>query len=1016
VNLVAWADRYRKAVLFLAVMVIVVGAAVALRMPVSLFPDITYPRIVILVDNGEQPAERMMVEVTKPLEEAVNSVPGVVLVRSRTSKGSAEISVGLDWTTDVLQALQLIQGRIANIRNQLPPEAQIQAEQMTVSIFPIQGYSMTSDSLSLAELRDIALYQIRPVLLRVHGVMRVDVMGGDTREFQVTVSPERIASYRLSVEQVAEAVERANTIGASGLVDSNHELYLSLVSGALNSVAEIEDVVVATRGGVPVRVRDVARVQAGIADSYIRTTAHGRDAVLVNIIKQPTGSTVRIGKEVTAALASIHLPRSIRFETFYDQSDFINRSIRNTRDSILIGIILAMGVLFIFLGSWRITVVMALVVPATIAATLIALRLTGKTINIMTLGGIAASIGLIIDDAIVVVENIFTQFTRNGFAADGEKPFLAAANRSIHELMPAIVGSTLCTIVIQIPLIFLSDVTGAFFASLAITMIFALTFSFLFSITVAPLLASFVLRERDIEREAAKEQRPSPLWPRFERTIRGFLKRRILFIPAAIAILAVTADLYGRIGSGFMPDMDEGAFVLDYNAPPGTSLDETNRMLMHVERILMSVPEVESYSRRTGTELGFFITEPNSGDFCVKLKDHRSRGIDEVIADVRQQVESSEPALQIEFGQLMMDVIGDLVNGPRPIEIKLFADNTPVLQKKAREVANLLETVPGVVDVFDGIVISGPSLVVRVDPLKAAKAGFDATAVQGELEAIMAGRAGSMIQKGEKLLAVRVRYPDAYRRDMDVIERLKLTNADGVAVPLADIATFEKTGGEAELNREGLRQLVSVTARIEGRDLGHTIADVQRKLGGYIALPRGMTLAYGGVYQTQRESFRGLLLVALTAILLVFLILLFEFREFAVPIAILIIDMLSMLGVFAALWLSRVTFNISSFVGVIMIIGIVAENAIFVMHSTKLYQGRGSSLDDALVNACRVRARPILMTTLGAVLAFLPLALGIGTGAQMQQPLAIAVIGGFSVSSLLLFFGLPVIYRLLKGR
>jgi CzcA family heavy metal efflux pump len=1015
VNIIAWVDRYRKAIFFLAAMVIVFGAGVATRMPVSLFPDITYPRIVLLVDNGEQPADRMMVEVTRPLEEAVNAVPGVTLVRSKTSKGSAEISIGLDWKTDVQQALQLIEGRIANIRNVLPAEAQIQAEQMTVAVFPIQGYSLTSDTLSPAELRDIALYQIRPVLLRVHGVTRIEVTGGDTREFQVTVSPEKLASYRLAAMQVAEAIERTNTVGASGLVDSNHELYLSLVSGALGSVADIEKVVVAVRGGVPVRVKDVADVRAGVADSYIRTTAHGRDAVLINIIKQPTGSTVQIGKDAARALESIRLPAGIRVETFYDQSDFINRSIRNTRDSIVIGIVLAMLVLFAFLGSWRIAVVMALVVPATIAATIISLYLAGKTINIMTLGGIAAAIGLIIDDAIVVIENIFTQFRRNGFTAGAERPFLAAADGSIRELMPAIAGSTTCTIVIQIPLIFLKDVTGAFFTSLAITMIFALVFSFIFSITLAPLIASLVLHRRDMEREAEKERRAPPLWSWYERTIRAFLKRRYLFIPAALAVLAVTFTLYGRIGSEFMPAMDEGAFVLDYNAPPGTSLDETNRMLDHVERILMSVPEVEAYSRRTGTELGFFITEPNSGDFCIKLKRHRSRGIEEVIADVRDRVESSEPALRIEFGQLMMDVIGDLVNGPQPIEIKLFGNDTPVLHRTAREVASLIETVPGVVDVFDGIVVSGPSFIVRVDPFAAAAAGFDATAVRDELETIMAGRARSEIPKGEKLIAVRVRYPDAYRTSTAAVERLRLVNPEGVSVPIARLATFEKTAGEAELNREGLRQVVSVTARISGRDLGHTIADVKKKLSGSLALPRGITIAYGGVYQTQRESFQSLLIAALTAVLLVFVILLFEFREFTVPFSVLVIDALSLSGVFAALWLTRVSFNISSFVGVIMIIGIVAENAIFVMHSMKMFRARGHSLDDALVEACRVRTRPILMTTLGAVLAFLPLALGIGTGAQMQQPLAIAVIGGFSVSSLLLFFGLPVVYRLFRG-
>jgi CzcA family heavy metal efflux pump len=1016
VNLVSWVDRYRKAVLFLAAIVIVFGVALAPHMPVSLFPDITYPRIVLLVDNGEQPAERMMIEVTKPLEEAVNAVPGVVLVRSRTSKGSAEISIGLDWKTDVLQALQLIQGRIANIRNTLPAEAQIQAEQMTVAIFPIQGFSLTSDSISLADLRDIALYQIRPVLLRVPGVTRIEVTGGETREFQVTIAPDRLASYRLSAGEVADAVERANRIGASGLLSSNHELYLSIVSGALGSVADIEKVVVAMRGDAPVRVSDVASVRPGVADSYIRTTAHGRDAVLINIIKQPTGSTVQIGKDIRRQLATIRLPAGIRFETFYDQSDFINRSIRNTRDSIIIGIILAMVVLLIFLGSGRITLVMAIVVPATLAATIIALRLFGQTINIMTLGGIAASIGLIIDDAIVVVENTFTQFRAGLSAANEAERFLAAAAASVRELLPAIVGSTSCTIVILIPLLFLRDVTGAFFRPLALTMMLALAFSFLFSITLAPLVASFVLRERDIEHEAAKERSRPLLWPAYERTMRAFLARRVFAVPVAIAILAVTVALYARIGSGFMPEMDEGAFVLDYNAPPGTSLDETNRMLEHVERILMSVPEVEAYSRRTGTELGFFITEPNSGDFCIKLKNRRSRGIEEIIADVRARVESSEPALQIEFGQLMMDVIGDLVNGPSPIEIKLFGDNTPALHEKAREVATLIAGVPGVVDVFDGIVISGPSLTIRVDPLGAAKAGFDAAAVEEELGAMMQGRAGSVIPYGEKVLPVRVRYPDAYRTDMDRVEHATLINPEGVPVPLADIATFRRTGGEAELNREGLRQVVSVTARIEGRDLGHTVADVQRVLARSLVLPKGIALAYGGVYQTQRESFQSLLVAALAAVLLVFLILLFEFREFTVPLSVLIVDALSMLGVFAALWLTRVTFNISSFVGVILIIGIVAENAIFVMHSTRIYRGQGKSLDDALVLACRVRTRPILMTTLGAVLAFLPLALGIGTGAQMQQPLAIAVIGGFSVSSLLLFFALPVVYRLLKGR
>ena len=1014
-SLFEYVHRHTKAILFTVVILCASGVALMLNMPVSLFPDVTFPRIVILADNGEQPAERMMVEVTRPLEEAASSVPGVRVVRSITSRGSTEISIGLDWGRDILQTLQLVQGRIANVRNTIPPTATIQAEQMQVSVFPILGYSLTSDSLSLAELRDIALYQIRPTLMRVNGVARVEVTGGDTREFHVIVSPEKLASYRLDVRDVAGAIQNTNKVASSGLIDNNFQLYLSLVSGLYTTTTDIGSTVVAVRDGVPIRVDDLAEVKSAVADKFIRTTAHGQDAVLLNIIKQPTGSTVQIGADVMAELATLKLPAGVRFENFYDQGGFIWSSIRSTRDSIVAGILLAMIVLLLFLRSWRITIVVALVVPATIAATFVCLSAVGKTVNIMTLGGIAAAVALIIDDSIVVIENIFAHFTvwksRTGNANPG---FAGLAASSLHELMPAILGSTASTIVIHIPLAFLGGVTGAFFASLSVTMVFAMLISFILSVSLAPLLASFVLREKDIEHEVSREVHRSPLARWYERTLASLLKHRLVFIPAALAIVAGTYYLYGQIGSDFMPDMDEGTFVLDYKTPPGTSLSETNRILMNVEKILMAVPEVESYSRRSGTQLGFFITEPNNGDYLVKLKGGRSRNIYDVMDEVREKIASSEPRLTTEFGQLMMDVIGDLTNNPAPVEIKLFGSDHRLLQQKAGEIASLIESVPGVVDVFNGITISGPSFIVHVDPLKASLAGLNPAEVQEELEAIIRGRADTDIQKGEKLIAIRVRYPEAYHFDMDRIEQLRLTNAGGRAIPLRSIATIERTTGQAEIDREGLRPFVAVTARISGRDLGGTISDIQKKLSRDLVLPRDVTLLYGGVYQTQQESFRGLLLVALAAVLLVFIVLLFEFGEFAVPVSILIINVLSLFGVFGALWLTGVSFNISSFVGIIMIIGIVAENAIFVLHQAKLLQAGGLDLDAALVRAGLMRSRPIVMTTLAAVLALLPLSLGIGAGAQMQQPLAIAVIGGFSLSSSLLFFGLPMVYRLFK--
>ncbi len=821
--------RHTKGILFTVVVLAASGVVLVLHMPVSLFPDITFPRIVILANNGEEPAERMMVEVTKPLEEAVSSIPGVRLVRSITSRGSTEISVNLEWGSDVQETLQLLQGRIANVRASMPPTATIQAEQMQVSVFPILGYSLTSNSLSLVELRDIALYQIRPALMRVNGVARVEVTGGDVREFLVTVSPEKLAAYRLDVRAVSDAIQRTNRVTASGLVDNNHQLYLSLVSGLYTTAEEIGSTVVAVRSSVPIRVTDLAEIKPAVADKFIRTTAHGKDAVLINVMRQPTGSTVKIGNDVIAELTKLKLPPGVRFENFYDQGGFIESSINTTRDSIIVGVLLAMVVLLLFLRSWRVTIVVAFVVPATVAATFVCLYAVGKTINIMTLGGIAAAIGLIIDDCIVVIENIFAHVASwKSDPARASQGFAGLAAASLRELMPAIIGSTASTIVIHIPIAFLGGVTGAFFASLSVTMVFAMSLSFLFSITLAPLLASMVLTETDIIHEQAREHQLSWLAQWYKRTLPVLLRFRFAFIPSALLVIAATYFLYEDIGSDFMPDMDEGTFVLDYSSPPGTSLTETDRMLMKVEKMLMSIPEVDSYSRRTGTQLGFFLTEPNTGDYLVKLKSKRSRSIYEVISEVREKINSSEPSLRGEFGQLMMDVIGDLTNNPSPVEIKLFGTDIKLLQTKAEEVRSLIATIPGVVDVFNGIVISGPSLIIRVDPLKAALAGMNPSDVREELETIMRGHTESEIQRGEKLIAIRVRYPDPYRFDMSHIEDLRLMNADGKPVPLRSIATIGRTGGQSEIHREGLRPLVAVTARLSGRDLGGAIADIQK--------------------------------------------------------------------------------------------------------------------------------------------------------------------------------------------
>jgi CzcA family heavy metal efflux pump len=1000
--------RHSRAVLFVLAVIMLAGVYSASQMPVSLFPNVTFPRISIIADNGEEPAERMMVEVTKPLEDAVNSVPGVTTVRSTTSRGSAEISIFFKWGTDIMQSLQFLQLQISSLRSVLPSTAKIEITRMTPSVFPVQGYSLTSDSLSLVDLRDLALYTIRPVLTRVDGVAQVRIQGGRTREFLVKLDPIKLASYHLDIRQVSTAIGQTNIVQSPGLVRDNNYLYLSLVNDLVHNPEEIAQITVATINGAPVHIADIGTVEPSEQVEYTRITANGKQAVLVNIIQQPYGNTVQIGRDVQAKLAELQksFPKGVAVQNFYDQSDFISSSINGTRDSILIGILLAIVVLMIFLRNWRITIVAVIIVPATIATTLLLLNAANQTVNIMTLGGIAAAIGLIIDDILVVVENIFRHFE------ESHESFHGAAAASLKELMPAMIGSSAATLVIHIPFAFLGGVTGAFFAALSITMVFALTISFFFSVIAAPVIMSLAVNKKTMDREIAHEHKRSWIAVRYERWLHWLLRYPWIAVPIIAGFMYGAYAFYQQTESDFLPSMDEGAIILDYAAPPGTSLDETNRMLMNVEKIIQSVPDVYSYSRRTGTQMGFFITEPNTGDYAIELKHGNRRSVDDVTEELRTKIQNAEPSLRIDFGQILEDVIGDMISNPAPVEIKVFGDDKPLVEKTAHKISELIAPIPGIVDVFDGVVISGPSLLVNVDAQKASLAGLTVQDVHDQLSAMMQGDVSTSVQHGEKLIGIRVRYPDSYRYDIHALSQTQIFSPKGFYLPLSNVATIQLTPGQSEVHRENLKQDVSVTARLEGRDLGSAVREISKTLAKSLILPAGVTIEYGGLYQSQQESFKGLLMVLGAAALFVFIVLLFEFESLKIPIIVFLVNIPSLFGVIFALWLTNVSFNISSFVGMILIVGIVAENAIFVLHYVMKYFDEGMAVDTALVKACHLRARPVLMTMFAAIFALIPLALAFGSGSQMQQPLAIAIIGGFSVSSILLLFVLPMLCKL----
>ncbi len=1004
-------SSHRKAVYFLAAVFSIGGIVSLFQMPISLFPNIDFPRIVMIADNGEEPADRMMIEVTRPLEEAARAVPGVVLVKSATSRGSSQIDVNFEWGTDIIQALQLLQGRVSSIRNELPPTVSIDVERMNASVFPIEGFSLTSDSLDQVQLRDLAYYVIRPALVRINGIAEVRITGGKEREFLVEVNPAKLQSYGLNISDVSSSIGKTNFVSATGLVERNYQIYLSLVDGLYDGLDDIRNSVINFKNGIPIKVEDVATVEPSEKIEYIRVTADGKQAVLVNIIRQPGGNSVEIGKRVRAELTSLKdvIPQNVHFKYFYDQGDFISSSIGSARDSILVGLFLAILVIFAFLRSFRIGSVAVITVPAVFATTVLFLHIFGYTLNIMTLGGIAAAVGLVIDDNVVMIENIFRNMRYQ------KENVARAVSESMREILPAIIGSSLSSIIVFAPFAFLYGVTGAFFKPLAVTMAVALGVSMIYSLTFVPLLSEALIREKDVELELKREERSKHIIGRmYEAVLRALLKRSYFGPLFAIIMLGGTFLLYGSIGSDFMPHMDEGSFVLDYNSPPGTSLDETNRMLIQVEKIIMSIPEVDSYSRRTGTQLGFFITEPNNGDFLIRLKANRKRSVFKIIDELRTKVVSTEPSLQIDFGQAMQDLIGDLTNSPAPIEIKIFGPNQSVIEQKARQVADLIQTAPGVVDVFNGIIISGPSIVIHPDPILTARAGFSMDEIQSQLRTIMQGNADTYVLKGEKLIGVRTRYPDQYHSVLQDIQNVRLKSPNGFYVPLSNLAMVDILQGQSEIDRENLKLTLPVSARISGRDLGSTIADIQKVLQSKLVLPQGVTYSFGGLYQSQQESFRSLLFVLIAASLLVIALMIIEFESFTIPVAVFSTNLTSLFGVLLALVITGITFNISSFVGMIMMVGIVHENGVFIVHMIQEIGKEKGYTIETIIEATKVRARPILMTTFAAVFALMPLALGIGAGAQMQQPLAVAVIGGFLLSSFLLLFELPMLYVFLK--
>ncbi len=1017
-GLAGFALRNGRALVLVAFSFALAGILLIPMIPISIFPQTDFPRIVILVDNGIAPPNIQMTTVTRPIEEAIRLVPGVTTVRSVTARGSTEISVFFRWDVDILNALHLVQGRISQITPTLPPECRFYINRLTFSVFPMVGFSITSPSRKTTELWELAYYEISPRLYRLPGVAETRIVGGRAPEYHVIVDPKRLNAFNMPLTKVVDAIRNSNTLVPAGMLQENYHLYLTTVTGLMDKPEQIENTVVDVVKGTPVLVKDIAEVRAGEKPTYNIVTANGRPAVLVNVLQQPDGNAVAVADAVNAELAEIRktLPKDIELSTYYDQSILVRDSISGVVESILIGLVLSVGVLLAFLKNWRSTLVAAAVIPVAVLMAVVCMYLFHMSFNLMTLGGIAACIGVVIDDAIVMVENISVHLNM------GQVPE-EAAHSAIVELTPALIGSTLTPIVVFVPLIFLGGITAVFFRALALTLVASLLASLALALLFTPVLAAWLLKpsaEKPLDMNEA-EQAGEGRWmrwltQRYEDTLQWCLIRPRWIGALTVLILAGAAGLYWQLGSGFLPEMDEGAFVLDYRTPAGSSLQETDRILRKIEKHFADTPEIESYSRRTGARLALAIAEPNTGDFLIKLKKDRSRSLDEVTSELRQKITSSEAAIEVEFPHILEDLVGDLAWSPQPIEIKIAHKDEAVFKAVAKSVEEWLPKIGGVVDIVNQTIVIGPAINFRVDPEKAARAGFSVADVANIEAAILDGQLASTMIRGDRRIGIRVRYPAEQRKGVDQLQSLLLSTPTGTTVPLASIAHVEMQEGQTEIRRENLRNLSAVTARLERRDLGSAMQEIQQRLPKEVKLPPGTDIEYGGLYQIQKESFLGLTQVLLMSIVLIFVILVFEFRSFAHPFAILLATMLCTFGSLLALHITGETLNISSFMGIIMVIGIVHKNGILMLDSEQHYTGQGLELRDAVFQAGRRRLRPILMTALATIFGMLPLAMGVGSGAQMLQPLAIAVIGGVAISMILSLLITPVVFTLLQGR
>jgi CzcA family heavy metal efflux pump len=1001
--------RHKNGLSAIIFLIILGGFFAYSKMQTGLFPEITFPKIKIIADAGQQPVDKMMVTVTKPLENAIKKVQDLKIVRSTTSRGSCEIAAFMDWKADIDLSKSRIEAQINQIKSDLPPGTQITVEKMNPSILPVIGYAIEGNSLSPIELKKIAKYTIKPFLSQIDGVSEIRIIGGKEKEYWLSLDSNKMRALGITPSAVTQVMNETNFIKSNGYLSDYRYLYLTITDAQVDKKEELEQLVVRNTGKGIVTLKDIASVEIREAKEFVKINANGKERILIAVLKQPNANLITLSTDMDAKLLELQkiLPPTIKITPFYEQANFVNDAVKSVTDSLLIGLLLAIIVAILFLKSAKASATILIVIPVTIGLTLIVLYLTGQTFNIMTLGAIAAALGLIIDDAIVVVEQIHRTHEEHP-----EEPTVSLLQKAISYLFPAMVGSSISTIVIFFPFVLMSGVAGSYFKVLTDTMIITLVCSFFVTWLLLPVVY-LVLSKKGERNDAAVPEESLTKQIKSQKWVAYFIQKPLISISFCLFLVLSIVIILPHLETGFLPEMDEGSIILDYESPPGTSLEETDRMLKEVEKMIVKIPEVAAYSRRTGTQMGFFITEPNRGDYLIQLKKERNRTSEEVINEIRHKIEATQPALRVDFGQVIGDMLGDLMSSVSPIEVKIFGNDQAELQVLAKKVGEIVTTVPGTADVFDGIVLAGPSINIQPNYSQLAQYGITPTDLQFQLQTALEGNVVGSLLENEQTTAIRLIYANSKNRSVADINKLQLFLPSGQAVPIGNLVTISIQKGVAEMERENLQMMNVVTGRLNNRDLGSVMKDIQQKVKSTVSLPAGYYIEYAGAYKEQQQSFKELLMILIASSMLIFGVLLFLFRDIRVALVILLISVLGISGSYLLLFFTNTPLNVGSYTGIIMIVGIISENAIFTFLQFRETFKLSRNLDESIIYSISTRLRPKLMTALGAIIALLPLAIGIGTGSELHQPLAIAVIGGFLIALPLLLIVLPSLLRLL---